>query len=92
MASAHIKAEEVLEEPRRANRLANEKVALLASARRIPGGMVSLGEGGVRQSAIAKTNPFFSRSVIPPVTGATFMAHESFEDAATAEINESRVW
>ena len=85
MASAHIKAEEVLEEPRRANRLANEKSPYLLQHADNPVKWFPWGKEAF-EKARSENKPIFLSIGYSTCHWCHVMAHESFEDAATAEI------
>jgi len=85
MASAHIKAEGVLEEPQRANRLANEKSPYLLQHADNPVEWFPWGEEAF-EKARRENKPIFLSIGYSTCHWCHVMAHESFEDAATAEI------
>src|SRR6476620_11254518 len=85
MASAHIKAEGMLEEPRRANRLANEKSPYLLQHAQNPVEWFPWGREAF-EKARREDKPIFLSIGYSTCHWCHVMAHESFEDAATAEI------
>ena len=85
MASAHIKAEGMLEEPRRANRLANEKSPYLLQHADNPVEWFPWGKEAF-EKARRENKPIFLSIGYSTCHWCHVMAHESFEDAATAEI------
>ena len=85
MASAHIKAEGMLEEPRRANRLANEKSPYLLQHADNPVEWFPWGKEAF-EKARRENKPIFLSIGYSTCHWCHVMAHESFEDAGTAEI------
>src|SRR6266576_1536980 len=85
MASANIKAEGVLEEPRRANRLANEKSPYLLQHADNPVEWFPWGKEAF-EKARQEDKPIFLSIGYSTCHWCHIMAHESFEDAATADI------
>src|SRR5437763_10681920 len=85
MASANIKAQGVLEEPQRANRLANEKSPYLLQHADNPVKWFPWGEEAF-EKARAENKPIFLSIGYSTCHWCHVMAHESFEDDATAEI------
>src|SRR5437764_10751740 len=85
MASANIKAQGVLEEPQRANRLANEKSPYLLQHADNPVKWFPWGEEAF-EKARREDKPIFLSIGYSTCHWCHVMAHESFEDAATAEI------
>jgi uncharacterized protein YyaL (SSP411 family) len=85
MASARIKAEGVLEEPQQANRLANEKSPYLLQHADNPVKWFPWGEEAFEE-ARRENKPIFLSIGYSTCHWCHVMAHESFEDVATAEI------
>src|SRR5436190_2031235 len=85
MASANIKAEGVLEEPRRANRLANEKSPYLLQHADNPVEWFPWGKEAF-EKARRENKPIFLSIGYSTCHWCHVMAHESFEDTATADI------
>jgi len=85
MASANLKAQGVLEEPQRANRLANEKSPYLLQHADNPVEWFPWGKEAF-EKARRENKPIFLSIGYSTCHWCHVMAHESFEDAATAEI------
>src|SRR5947209_9079155 len=85
IASANIKAEGVLEEPRRANQLANEKSPYLLQHADNPVEWFAWGKEAF-EKARRENKPIFLSIGYSTCHWCHVMAHESFEDSATAEI------
>src|SRR5437868_9737688 len=85
MASANIKAEGVLEEPRRANQLANEKSPYLLQHADNPVEWFPWGKEAF-EKARRENKPIFLSIGYSTCHWCHVMAHESFEDTATADI------
>src|SRR5438132_6636749 len=85
MASANIKAEGVLEEPRRANQLANEKSPYLLQHADNPVEWFPWGKEAF-EKARRENKPIFLSIGYYTCHWCHVIAHESFEDVATAEI------
>src|SRR5947209_10707730 len=85
MASANIKAQGVLEEPQRANRLANEKSPYLLQHADNPVKWFPWDEEAFEKARLEK-KPIFLSIGYSTCHWCHVMAHESFEDSATAEI------
>ena len=73
------------------NRLADETSPVPAPARRQPGRLVAVGRGGARASAKREDKPILLSIGYAACHWCHVMAHESFEDAATARADERAV-
>jgi hypothetical protein len=85
MVPAHLKTEGVLEEPQRANRLANEKSPYLLQHADNPVEWFPWGEEAF-EKARRENKPIFLSIGYSTCHWCHVMAHESFEDVTTAEI------